>query len=91
MHHLARGQGAGVIVAVGQGVRSDADFIECERAVGPREFRRNPEDRLTDVRLGIGCTRDTARLGDIVIIGAGAGCCSAGDGRIVDVCNDDGA
>ncbi len=92
MHHLVRGQGAGSIVAVVQGVRpGSADFIECERAVGPREFRRNPGERLTGVRLGIGCARGAARLGDIVVLGAGAGCGFPGGCRIVDVCNDDGA
>ncbi|MCP4583251.1 MAG: hypothetical protein GY839_16710 [candidate division Zixibacteria bacterium] len=61
------------------------------RDVGPCEFKRNPEERLTDVRLGIGCARGAARLGDAVVLGAGAGCGFPDGCRIADVCNDDGA
>ncbi len=68
---VGSGEGAHVGLAGGGFGEGVADFIECERAVGPREFRRDPEGRLTDVRLGLG--QDAAGLGDSVALSAGAG------------------
>ncbi len=58
-----------------------SDFIECERAFGRRVFRRNPAERLTGVRLGLG--QDAAGLGDIVVLRSGAGCGFIDGDRIV--------
>ncbi len=54
VHHLARGQGAGVIVAVGQGGGpGTTGFIEDEFAAGSREFRRTWKTALRASASGL--------------------------------------